>query len=876
MFPKQKELLGRVLGPSKNEGNQMAQNILTVHGTVVPRRSLRRLTQQEWASEAEKTKRQEFTLAITSKLGNSIKLPPTPEPSSPHDFDPREDDEAELLGWLDSDPLDPVDEKPIFEHSLHDTLVNAEVLLPQGEEMQHAKVKRHKVDDNGQVVGTYDPHPVLNSIIYDVEFPDGTVKEYSANVIAQNIYAAMDVEGREQHVLDSILDHAKDATAVSMNDKYIITKNGNKRMRKSTIGWSILVKWKDESEQWIPLDIMKGNYPVQMAEYATAHNIATEPAFAWWVPYTLRKRDAIISAVKARVRKTTHKFGIRVPNTIKEAIAIDKMNNNTLWQDSIAKEMKTILPAFDILSYGAKPPPGFTKSSGHLVFDVKMDFTRKSRWVKDGHLTADPVDSNYAGAVSRESVRIAFTYAALNGLNVCAADILSAYLQAPTSEKHYIICGAEFPIEYQGCVAVIKRALYGGKSAGSDYWKHMRTCMDHIGFSPCMSDPDVWMRKAIKESDGTDYWEYVLLYVDDTLCISMNPSDVIEKEIGKYWKLKPGSLGPPSIYLGNKVTKVTLENGVSAWSFSSSQYVQEAVKNVEEYLKRKDQKLPSYAPAPFTSNYRPEIDISAELDPESASYYQSLIGILRWIVELGRIDITCEVSLMASMMALPRIGHLQQLFHIFAYLKQRHNAEMVFDPSTPDIDMNMFPKQDWSYTPYGNAKEVIPPNIPKPRSLGFTMTAFVDSDHAGDEISRKSRSRFIIRLNNAPIFWSSKKQNGIELSSYGSEFMAMKECCEYIRGLRIKLRMMGIPVEEPTFIFGDNKSMLASSTIPTSTLKKKSNSIAYNYVREGHAKDEWRATYINTHLNIADVLTKPLGGGEKRKQFVGMLLHHVY
>ena len=85
----------------------------------------------------------------------------------------------------------------------------------------------------------------------------------------------------------------------------------------------------------------------------------------------------------------------------------------------------------------------------------------------------------------------------------------------------------------RGRIALIKRALYGGKSAGSDYWKHMRTCMDHLGFKSCKSDPDVWMRAAVKP-DGGKYWEYVLLYVDDALCCSCNPKDVLEKEIGKY------------------------------------------------------------------------------------------------------------------------------------------------------------------------------------------------------------------------------------------------------------------------------------------------------------------------------------------------------
>ena len=74
-----------------------------------------------------------------------------------------------------------------------------------------------------------------------------------------------------------------------------------------------------------------------------------------------------------------------------------------------------------------------------MVFDVKMDFTRKARWVLDGHKTPDPEGSTYAGVVSRESVRIAFTYAALNDLDIFAGDIQNAYLQAPSSRKDYII-----------------------------------------------------------------------------------------------------------------------------------------------------------------------------------------------------------------------------------------------------------------------------------------------------------------------------------------------------------------------------------------------------------------------------------------------------
>mmetsp|Transcript_6374 Transcript_6374/g.9808 ORF Transcript_6374/g.9808 Transcript_6374/m.9808 type:complete len:115 (+) Transcript_6374:1595-1939(+) len=104
----------------------------------------------------------------------------------------------------------------------------------------------------------------------------------------------------------------------------------------------------------------------------------------------------------------------------------------------------------------------------------------------------------------------------------------------------------------------------------------------------------------------------------------------------------------------------------------------------------------------------------------------------------------------------------------------------------------------------------------------------------------------------------------------------MKQCCEYLRGLWYKLRMMGIPVVGPALIYGDNQSVLCNTSIPDSTLKKKSQSIAYHFVREGAARDEWRSSYVNTHDNEADLLTKVLAFGQKRIQFVQRLLHHIY
>ena len=119
----------------------------------------------------------------------------------------------------------------------------------------------------------------------------------------------------------------------------------------------------------------------------------------------------------------------------------------------------------------------------------------------------------------------------------------------------------------------------------------------------------------------------------------------------------------------------------------------------------------------------------------------------------------------------------------------------------------------------------------------------------------------------------SKKKSGIETSSFGSEFMALKHCCAYVRGLRYKLRMMEIQINGPTYAFGDNKAVLVNLVVPDSVLKKKFNSIAYNFVREGTASDEWRTTHVQSENNITNMLTKPLGG-EKRQRFLGMIMHH--
>ena len=132
------------------------------------------------------------------------------------------------------------------------------------------------------------------------------------------------------------------------------------------MGWKLLVKWSDGLESWVPLKDMKESHPVEVADFAKARGIADEPAFSWWVPYMLRKRDVIISKVKSRIRKTTHKYGIEMATSVGHAYEIDKGNGNTLWRDAIKKEMTNVGIAFEVLEEGEHAPVAWRKVSGHL------------------------------------------------------------------------------------------------------------------------------------------------------------------------------------------------------------------------------------------------------------------------------------------------------------------------------------------------------------------------------------------------------------------------------------------------------------------------------------------------------------------------------
>ena len=189
------------------------------------------------------------------------------------EYEVYEDDEVNTV--VDPPDVDELEEEP----DGYEGYITAEVLLPKGDEFKVGTVILRIINSDGTSVGRSNDNPILDTREYEVEFGDGVVLEYAANVIAENLYSQIDTEGNRHVLIDSIIDHKKDSQATPKDDEYV-ELNGKRTRRITTKGWKLCVQWKDGSTSWEPLKRVKESYPVEIAEYAVANKIASEPAFA--------------------------------------------------------------------------------------------------------------------------------------------------------------------------------------------------------------------------------------------------------------------------------------------------------------------------------------------------------------------------------------------------------------------------------------------------------------------------------------------------------------------------------------------------------------------------------------------------------------------
>ena len=488
--------LGRWLGVSHHVGSLMFYWVLMLKGHVISRTTMSRVTNLEKQQTDVMHCLAEFDSALTARFNDDAHVLIEGGKIQPQDWSKPLDD----LDYLDefhnvvSNPEVPEADQQFTPDVFDDRYLNMELALPHGEEAtpQYAKVTKRLRDANGIPIGTADDNPILDTRMYEVEFMDGTKQSLSANYIAENVFAQVDQEGNRQVLLNEIIDYCTTGNKVRQQDTFITTRTGTKRRHETTIGWDLLVQWKDGSTNWIALKDLKESYPVQVVEYSVGARISMEPAFAWWVPYTLKKRNRIVTKVKSKYWIRTHKFGVQIPRSVQEAKELDHQNGNSLWWEAICKEMKNVRPAFEVWEKDiSQIPPSYQQIKCHMVFDAKMgeNFCRKARFVAGGHTTETPSTLTYLSIVSRDSVRIILLVEALNGLSIMACDIQNAYLTADCHEKIWIIGGPEFGSE-KGTPMVIRNVLYGLKSSGAAFRAHLAETLYDISFRSSKADPE--------------------------------------------------------------------------------------------------------------------------------------------------------------------------------------------------------------------------------------------------------------------------------------------------------------------------------------------------------------------------------------------------
>ena len=328
-------------------------------------------------------------------------------------------------------------------------------------------------------------------------------------------------------------------------------------------------------------DALGLQHPDLVADYASAKKLTSKPAFEWVPDYLEAQLSVKANIVSMNTRAAKKiKFGIEVANNVKHALFLDRLNSDNLWKESIDKELESLnshktfreVTADDDLSEHKLIPY-------HIVFDVKFDLRRKARLVLQGNRVSPPKEDIYSGVVNMDSVRLAFTIAAMNNLNVCAADISTAFLYGKAREKVYIIAGKEFGA-LAGKPLIVDKSCYGLKSSAASFHSHLSEKIRRMGFRPSKMDPDLYIRKA----KDKDHYEMLACYVDDVIAFSERPNEIID-EIKKTYMLK--GIGEPKYYLGGDV--VTLnehwQKQGATLGLSAQTYIKNTLEKFEKMLK---------------------------------------------------------------------------------------------------------------------------------------------------------------------------------------------------------------------------------------------------------------------------------------------------
>jgi hypothetical protein len=548
---------------------------------------------------------------------------------------------------------------------------------------------------------------------------------------------------------------------------------------------------------------------------------------------------------------------------------IDAVNKTTNWKKSEKTELDQIdeydtfenrgKAYMDYKGHATNAPKDYKKVRVHMIYDVKHDGRLKSRLVANGAMTEIPVESVYSGVVSLRSLRIVVFLAELNTLELWGADVGNAYLESYTKEKVYIIAGPEFG-DREGQLLIVRKALYGLRGSGQAFHEKFADTLLEMGFTPSKADADVWMR----ENNGL--YEYIAVYVDD-LCIAMKDPGKLIDELRDTHNYKLKGVGPIKYHLGCNFERDkdgTLRTGPK--------------KDIDEtmipWYENTYGTKPTNCVSPLEKGDHPELDTSDLTDEVGIKQYQSMIGQLQWLVALGRMDVFISTMTMSRWRTMPRKGHLERLKRIFGYVQNKNDGYIRIRTGIPDYSNIPERVYDWARSVYGNVKEELPKDAPKPLGKEVVITTYVDANLMHDLITGRSITAILHFLNQTPVEWYTKRQATVENATFGSEFVAARTGVDQLIDLRYSLRYFGVPIKQKSYMFGDNESVVKNSTVPHSQLKKRHIALSYHRVREAIASGIVVFHHIRGVLNPADILSKHWGWAQVCKVLTPLLFWH--
>ena len=653
---------------------------------------------------------------------------------------------------------------------------------------------------------------------------------------------------------EEIIDHYGPIADTKSNREHPDPK---KRFRGSK--YNMLIRWTTGEQTWEPFKSDRkddeGNPiglwysdPVTCALYWDMKGMIGQPGLSFPALRKMAKtqKRLLRHVNQAKLHSFRHKpiymYGVLVPRNHKQAMQLDEENGNTLWKESEERELAQVdeYNTFIDKGRGYIPGPGYKKIRVHIVYAVKHDGRRKSRLVAGGHLTDTPIDSVYSSVVSLRGIRILTFISELNDLEIWSTDIGNAYLESFTQEKVYIIAGPEFG-DREGHTLIISKALYGLRSSGLRWHERLDQVLREAGFFPSKAENDIWMR------DKGDHYEYIAVYVDDLLICSKDPQAIVTmltEDNG--FKLK--GTGPIAFHLGCDYFR----NGDGQLCYAPKKYIDKCVATYERLFGCK----PKQYRSPLEKNDHPELDTSDLLEIEQIKVYQSLIGALQWSVQLGRFDVATATMTMSRFRAAPRKGHLDRVKRIYGFLVKFRSATIRIDTDEPDTSQIPHREYDWAHSCYAGAREELPDDAPKPLGKRVITSAYKDANLFHDYVSGKAVTGILHFLNKTPIDWWTKLQATVETATFGSEYVSARTCVEQVMDLRLTLRYLGVPVHGPSFMFGDNETVVNTASAPHGRLHKRHNALSFHKVRAAIAAKVIRFHHIPGVANPADVLSK--------------------